>query len=473
MTLANGGGIIRDPSVLQDFSRGYSVVNVKDYGATGNGVTDDTAAIQAAVNACPVGGIVYFPPGTYMISATLHLLPQRTYQGAGWGSTIQQMNGTNLVQLIDFGDTSSTHQNVVIRDIQFDGNKMNNTTTVGLYLFGLSYSMLYRVRVQNCPGTGFFIDGNTSAGYTASTNHFVDCWSYGNGGYGIYFSSSVSDNHILGGDYGYNFNAALCTAGPSNSAKSATFWGSTSASSVIFLTGADSCQLVGNNIEGSSGHGVEVHANHIFINGNKIYDNANTPANYGLYDGVYVNGTSSANVQGVVIDGNKIYAGLYANTGYYRYAINLDTYHQYCRVTDNEVRFAKQNNVADTTDVLVNGITSTDVFDGAPSLSVSDMKITSTSATTVASLTPWFQSNYEIRVYYRVTNAPTNLTVTATYTDGSGTLQTINLVDGASQPVGAQYVTAFVNATSASPITVTATAGTANNVYVSCTIKPE
>src|SRR5205809_5905798 len=51
--------------------------NVKDFGARGDGRTDDTAAIQAAVNCttapCSAAnrGTIYFPPGTYAISAPI------------------------------------------------------------------------------------------------------------------------------------------------------------------------------------------------------------------------------------------------------------------------------------------------------------------------------------------------------------------------------------------------------------------
>ncbi len=56
--------------------------NVLDYGAVGDGVTDDTAAIKKAMTSgsrCGVGcngsttknAIVYFPPGTYLISSTV------------------------------------------------------------------------------------------------------------------------------------------------------------------------------------------------------------------------------------------------------------------------------------------------------------------------------------------------------------------------------------------------------------------
>lgn len=42
-------------------------MNVRDFGAVGDGVTDDTAAIQNAILCCPVGGRVLVPAGTYFV----------------------------------------------------------------------------------------------------------------------------------------------------------------------------------------------------------------------------------------------------------------------------------------------------------------------------------------------------------------------------------------------------------------------
>jgi hypothetical protein len=48
------------------------VFNVKAYGAVGNNITNDTAAIQAAINAASAagGGVVFFPPGNYPAAPT-------------------------------------------------------------------------------------------------------------------------------------------------------------------------------------------------------------------------------------------------------------------------------------------------------------------------------------------------------------------------------------------------------------------
>lgn len=47
--------------------------SVKEFGAAGDGVTDDTAALQAALNGVPAGAILEFPAGTYVYSKVLTL----------------------------------------------------------------------------------------------------------------------------------------------------------------------------------------------------------------------------------------------------------------------------------------------------------------------------------------------------------------------------------------------------------------
>lgn len=78
--------------------------NVKDprFGAIGDGTNDDTAAIQAAIDAPGGNGaITYFPPGKYKITSQLTLRNQTALVGAGNSYRYGYSSSTNYVSLID------------------------------------------------------------------------------------------------------------------------------------------------------------------------------------------------------------------------------------------------------------------------------------------------------------------------------------------------------------------------------------
>ncbi len=87
-------------------NRFADVVNVKDFGAVGNGVADDYAAFVAAIAALPVnGGKIIVPSGTYLISAAPALGSKSIYwdidvgaifTGAGTGYGLFPNIATNL-----------------------------------------------------------------------------------------------------------------------------------------------------------------------------------------------------------------------------------------------------------------------------------------------------------------------------------------------------------------------------------------
>jgi hypothetical protein len=71
--------------------------DVRDYGAVGDGATDDTAAITRAIEAAapasaPTGDTVFFPSGRYRVTATLVVPPAVTLQGTGWNTPGAQVN---------------------------------------------------------------------------------------------------------------------------------------------------------------------------------------------------------------------------------------------------------------------------------------------------------------------------------------------------------------------------------------------
>lgn len=181
---------------------------VTDHGAIGDGVADDTTAIKAAIAACPVGGVVYFPAGRYKVSATLDLPAGITLQGTHsnlmigpgmteadypcWIEAAAPFTGSCILQII--GDDDGTHpaingeqrlfnlmidgsqitgsvdglfargnvQNVVMRD--FCIRRMpNNGIATGQNTAGIRpYSWrLHSVMINRCTSNGILFTGNT------------------------------------------------------------------------------------------------------------------------------------------------------------------------------------------------------------------------------------------------------------------------------------------------------------------------
>lgn len=88
-------------------------INVKDYGAVGDGVTDDTTAIQNAINyAYNNGGKVYLPHGKYIITKPLVLTtkPISTAQGeAYWDGNGIELCGENVAKTIIIKSGNETY----------------------------------------------------------------------------------------------------------------------------------------------------------------------------------------------------------------------------------------------------------------------------------------------------------------------------------------------------------------------------
>jgi hypothetical protein len=121
-------------------------VNVKDYGAQGDGVTDDTAAIQNAINAATANSQhVYIPPGTYKVTSSLTGSSHTFILGAGMGKTILKPSGS--FPALSIGTASTPAYYWAIRDLEIDGG---NQCTNGIYLNSARQGFISGVYVHNC-----------------------------------------------------------------------------------------------------------------------------------------------------------------------------------------------------------------------------------------------------------------------------------------------------------------------------------
>ncbi|HEY8999167.1 MAG TPA: glycosyl hydrolase family 28-related protein [Candidatus Saccharimonadales bacterium] len=100
--------------------------NVKTYGAVGDGITDDLAAVQSAVNAASSagGGVVFFPKATYLLSAALAPKSSVTLLGVGSGSVLKTSANSYIV-----GTTTASFSDFTIDSITFVG-PVNNSVSV-------------------------------------------------------------------------------------------------------------------------------------------------------------------------------------------------------------------------------------------------------------------------------------------------------------------------------------------------------
>ncbi len=206
--------------------------NVKFYGALGDNSTDDTAAIQSAIDAAKVtGGEVYFPQGEYIITSQLNcyissvgILGNKgvSFKGDGAGNTLLKYTGVSAptTYILDYGtsDTTTPYSGDwgYIKDIGFlssnsyyiNGLRVVRRAAIelsGLKFYNLNYGLELN-SVLSSSMTNVWSQGNnygmlakngTSAFSSCNGNTMVDCHMSSNNYGGMdYQNGSVT---IIGG----------------------------------------------------------------------------------------------------------------------------------------------------------------------------------------------------------------------------------------------------------------------------------
>lgn len=141
------------------------IFNVKDYGAVGDGTTDDTTAVQNCINASAFGSRVFFPAGTYLVSSTISLKKSRYYYGTTREfSIIKQANSTNLDAVmasetwLSTGASPTSDNPIFMSDLGINGNKANQTSGSGIGLALITFwNQLQHLEISNTFGDGLLL----------------------------------------------------------------------------------------------------------------------------------------------------------------------------------------------------------------------------------------------------------------------------------------------------------------------------
>jgi|SRR5271157_847873 len=271
-------------------------VNVRAFGARGDGVSDDTAAVQAAFDAVDGGsGAVFFPPGVYSVSSTLPVPSNTRLYGAGYSSTILGMKDNQIILSI-----ADCHR-VLVESLRFTGTGRLGVAGRGAIWLAQGKTAGPRdCRVSNCwiegVGTSGIVVGNASR--CSVSSNVID----GTAEHGIYLSASsgciVSNNTVR--DAGRRGGVSTCVgikiADTTESTVIANVVESPLTEGIVIEHGTARCTIMGNVVREAPQRAIRVNARTtgIQITGN-ILARAMTEA-------IRVFGGTGCNITGNTID---------------------------------------------------------------------------------------------------------------------------------------------------------------------------
>lgn len=201
-------------------SDNYGYANVRDFGAVGDGKTNDTEAIQQAIASLPPeGGEVVFPPGHYL-TETIHGKNRITFRGpSGWGYDTDSVGASVISPVSDtlkmlFDLTGDGAVGVRLVGLTLDGHKMGEGMD-GVYSKhpGTEQNIVFDdCKIQRFSGNGITLDNcwvfairhcliksNVGAGIDGTLSYdgwILDNQLTGNGNGGI-FASAYFDMVII------------------------------------------------------------------------------------------------------------------------------------------------------------------------------------------------------------------------------------------------------------------------------------
>jgi len=211
---------------------GLQTIDVREFGAKGDGVADDRAAIQSAIDNAPFSGaIIFFPAGVYLLksfhpsnlhSGILRMKSNITFAGTGAGSEIRLHAGWyakklfNIFSNYDNADPNrfGTYNNIGFRDLLINANGASNTYSgVSGPRVVIQFSDTSNARVERVTFTGINVSnvigiggrsGRSSTGFWVYGCTFIDPTSGDTKNLDHSTIYSVSTNTFISGNKFFN-----------------------------------------------------------------------------------------------------------------------------------------------------------------------------------------------------------------------------------------------------------------------------
>lgn len=260
-------------------------VNVRDYGATGDGVTNDGPAISAAVAALPAANSwLYFPPGKYNLASGISDIGNKTNLFVdGDGAELYNTNGSNTLVF------EPTCNGVTVQNLRFTGNAVVRGSGIHIRCHA-DNCFISNNYFQGCSDFGVFI-GHEDTG-NVCRNAYVE---------GNIFEDTLGDGvHVLNAENVVVADNVFRNTGDDAIGVVADY----SARNPKNIT------IVGNQIYTPASRGIAVlEAEDVLISGNQIY----SASAAGIEVGRYLS-TSFYNAR-IQVEGNKVYNSMAGGVG--------------------------------------------------------------------------------------------------------------------------------------------------------------
>ena len=180
-------------------------LNVRTYDpmdpAVGDGITDDTAAIQSVLDAAaPLGKTVFLPPGNYRISDSLDV-PSGILIRGDQGTIIQPLDGEKASPIFWLENVEGT----TIRDLELRGRSFKNTQTAGHA--GVWMRAAKRVHIDNLG----FSDLGDAADHYGGIQVLVESQEFPTSGDGISRHNVIENSHFDDWDHLASFGIRFRT----------------------------------------------------------------------------------------------------------------------------------------------------------------------------------------------------------------------------------------------------------------------
>jgi hypothetical protein len=320
--LANQGYRSNLPVIAPIQDAGGQSFDVKAYGAKGDGVTDDTAAINRTIAALPSGGgKVYFPRGAYLITSTITIFAHGVWLiGEAFSETFADQGGeqpglTGISRLVASPGFSTTAPMVQFgllgaNQIWTDGGtdnllmvNANGTTGDGVDILNMQH-----VRIINSGFNGFsrgaYVASDVAGGIS---NVYIDhnmMWNLK--GTAVYLDGGSDENYVRHNYIAGASGRAIFVNGIGNTIFQNHIESTTQGSSGlyrkgtgIYVAGQDSF-IIGNDFLTTDRDGIYCSASDTTIIGNTVRNPNNSSFSDG--SGIFVEG----GITGVLVDANNL-----------------------------------------------------------------------------------------------------------------------------------------------------------------------